>query len=68
MLAFFLKPRNFLPKRRLEIVVANDRLNETIEEIVKAAATGKIGDGKIFVIEQDQVIRIRTGEAGEEAI
>ena len=48
--------------------MANDRLNETIEEIVKAAATGKIGDGKIFVIEQDQVIRIRTGEAGEEAI
>ncbi|MCK5477368.1 MAG: P-II family nitrogen regulator [Methylococcales bacterium] len=59
---------DFLPKNRLEIVVANDRLNETIEEIVKAAATGKIGDGKIFVIEQDQVIRIRTGEAGEEAI
>ena len=59
---------DFLPKTRLEIVVANDRLDETIEAIVKTAATGKIGDGKIFVIDQDQVIRIRTGETGEEAI
>ena len=59
---------DFLPKTRLEIVVANDRLDETIEAIVKAGATGKIGDGKIFVIDQEQVIRIRTGETGEEAI
>ena len=59
---------DFLPKTRLEIVVANDRIDETIEAIVKTAATGKIGDGKIFVIDQGQVIRIRTGETGEEAI
>ena len=59
---------DFLPKTRLEIVVANDRLDQTIEAIVKTAATGKIGDGKIFVINQNQVIRIRTSETGEEAI
>ena len=59
---------DFLPKTRLEIVVSNDKLDETIDTIVKTAVTGKIGDGKIFVIDQDQVIRIRTGETGEEAI
>ena len=59
---------DFLPKTRLEIVVSNDRLDETIETIVKTAGTGKIGDGKIFVINQDQIIRIRTGETGEEAL
>ncbi|MFW5443720.1 MAG: P-II family nitrogen regulator [Methylococcaceae bacterium] len=59
---------DFLPKTRLEIVIANDRLSEAIETIVKTAVTGKIGDGKIFVIDQDQVVRIRTGETGEDAI
>lgn len=59
---------DFLPKTRLEIVVANDRVDDTIETIVKAASTGKIGDGKIFVINQEQVIRIRTGETGEDAL
>jgi len=59
---------DFLPKTRLEIVVADDRANEIIEIIVKTAATGKIGDGKIFVINQDQIIRIRTGETAEDAI
>ncbi|MBT3811612.1 MAG: P-II family nitrogen regulator [Gammaproteobacteria bacterium] len=59
---------DFLPKTRLEIAVADDRLDETIKAIVKAAATGKIGDGKIFVINQEQVIRIRTGETGGNAL
>lgn len=59
---------DFLPKTKLEIAVADDRLDETIKAIVKAAATGKIGDGKIFVIDQDQVMRIRTGETGENAL
>jgi len=58
----------FLPKTRLEVIVANDNVNETIEAIVKAAVTGKSGDGKIFVIDKEQVIRIRTGETGEEAM
>jgi nitrogen regulatory protein P-II 2 len=59
---------DFLPKTRLEILVANNRLDETIKTIVNTAATGKIGDGKIFVINQDQVVRIRTGETGKEAL
>jgi len=59
---------DFLPKTRLEVVVAEDRLDEIIEVIVNTAATGKIGDGKVFVVNQEQVIRIRTGETGEEAI
>jgi len=59
---------DFLPKTRLEIIVADNRLDETIEAIVNTAATGKIGDGKIFVLNQEQIIRIRTGETNEEAI
>lgn len=59
---------DFLPKAKLEIAVADDQVEATIEAIVKAANTGKIGDGKIFVAPLDQVIRIRTGETGEEAI
>lgn len=59
---------DFLPKTRLEVAVADDKLDETIRAIIKAAATGKIGDGKIFVVDQEQVIRIRTGETGENAL
>jgi nitrogen regulatory protein P-II 2 len=59
---------DFLPKVKLEIAVADDQVETTIEAIVKAACTGKIGDGKIFVSALEQVIRIRTGEIGEEAI
>ena len=59
---------DFLPKVKIEIAAADDRLDEIIEAIQKAANTGKIGDGKIFVVNLEQVIRIRTGEAGEEAI
>lgn len=59
---------DFLPKVKMEIAVAEDIAEQAIEVIVKAANTGKIGDGKIFVTTLEQVIRIRTGETGEEAI
>ncbi|MGZ8192303.1 MAG: P-II family nitrogen regulator [Methylobacter sp.] len=59
---------DFLPKVKLEIAVSDDILNEAIETIVRSANTGKIGDGKIFVTDLEQVIRIRTGETGEDAI
>ena len=59
---------DFLPKSKLEIAVADDQVDATIDAIIKAANTGKIGDGKIFVAPLEQVIRIRTGETGEEAI
>ncbi len=59
---------DFLPKVRLEVVVQDDRVEEVLESIIKSARTGKIGDGKIFVIDLEQVIRIRTGESGEEAL
>ncbi|MFI3188630.1 transcriptional regulator [Crenothrix sp. D3] len=59
---------DFLPKVKLEIAVADDVVNQAVEAIVKAANTGKIGDGKIFVSNLEQVIRIRTGETGEDAI
>ena len=59
---------DFLPKLRLDIVVSDGQVDECIEAITKAARTGKIGDGKIFVTPVEQVIRIRTGESGEEAI
>ncbi len=59
---------DFLPKVKLEIAVADDVLEKAIETIVNAANTGKIGDGKILVSNLEQVIRIRTGETGEDAI
>ena len=59
---------DFLPKVKMEIAVAEDIAGQAIEAIVKSANTGKIGDGKIFVTSLEQVIRIRTGETGEEAI
>jgi len=59
---------DFLPKIKLELVVTDDMSEAVIDAIVKAAHTGKIGDGKIFVTNIDQVIRIRTGETGESAI
>jgi nitrogen regulatory protein P-II 1 len=59
---------DFLPKMRLEMVVADSLVDTAIEAIVKAARTGKIGDGKIFVSNVEQVIRIRTGETGEAAV
>jgi len=59
---------DFLPKLKLELAVADDMLDHVIETISKAAHTGKIGDGKIFVFDLEQVIRVRTGETGEDAL
>jgi nitrogen regulatory protein P-II 1 len=59
---------DFLPKVKVEAVVASDRVELAIEAITKAARTGKIGDGKIFVTAVEQVIRIRTGEMNESAV
>src|SRR5512136_1810005 len=59
---------DFLPKVKLEIAVADDRVEKAVSTIVKAANTEKIGDGKIFVSNLEEVIRIRTGETGEDAI
>jgi nitrogen regulatory protein P-II 1 len=59
---------DFLPKVKIEIVVSDEALDRAIEAIVKAARTGKIGDGKIFVMPVEQVVRIRTGETGEAAV
>ena len=59
---------DFLPKLKLEIIVADNILEQTMEAIQKAAHTGRIGDGKIFVVNIDQAIRIRTGEIGAAAI
>ncbi len=59
---------DFLPKVKLEVVVADSMLDRAMEAIITAARTGKIGDGKIFVTTVEQVVRIRTGESGEEAI
>ena len=59
---------DFLPKVKLEIAISEGLLDQTLEAIIKAANTGKIGDGKIFVSDLSQVIRIRTGEEGSDAI
>lgn len=59
---------DFLPKAKLEVAVADDMAERVVECICEAARTGKVGDGKIFVSALDQVVRIRTGEAGEQAI
>ncbi len=59
---------DFLPKVKIEIAVSDELCQRAIEAIVKAANTGKIGDGKIFIINLEEVIRIRTGETGDQAI
>lgn len=59
---------DFLPKMKLELIVTNDQCELAIEAIMKTAQTGKIGDGKIFVFDVEQVVRIRTGEENEDAI
>ena len=59
---------DFLPKIKLELVLPENLVDSAIEAIIKAAHTGKIGDGKIFVSVVEQVIRIRTGETGESAV
>jgi nitrogen regulatory protein P-II 1 len=59
---------DFMPKVKIEIVVEKDQADQVVETIVKSARTGKIGDGKIFILPVEEVIRIRTGERGESAI
>ncbi len=59
---------DFLPKIKIEVVLADAQVAAVVEAIVKAAKTGKIGDGKIFVSSVESVIRIRTGETGEQAV
>ena len=59
---------DFLPKVKIEVAIGDDQLDRVIEAISKAANTGKIGDGKIFVVNLEQAIRIRTGETGSDAI
>ena len=59
---------DFLPKVKLDIAVSDDQVDRAIETIIQAANTGKIGDGKIFVTPVEQVVRIRTGEIGNEAL
>ncbi len=59
---------DFIPKVKLEIIVDAPQVDEVIDTIITAAKTGKIGDGKIFVLPVDEVIRVRTGEKGTEAI
>jgi nitrogen regulatory protein P-II 2 len=59
---------DFLPKVKIEAAIRNEMVDQVIEAIEKSASTGKIGDGKIFVFDVEQVVRIRTGETGEEAL
>ena len=59
---------DFIPKIKIEVVVDADRVEEVIEKTLQAANTGKIGDGKIFVVPVEQAIRVRTGEKGKDAL
>lgn len=59
---------DFLPKIKMEIIVDADQVEQVIETVVEAARTGKIGDGKIFVLPVEQIVRVRTGETDHEAI
>ena len=59
---------NFLPKVKVEVAVSEDLAEQVVEAIMKAAHTGKIGDGKIFVMDIERAVRIRTGEINEEAL
>lgn len=58
----------FLPKVKIEVAIADEQLDKVLDSIQKAANTGKIGDGKIFVFDLEQILRIRTGETGTDAI
>jgi len=59
---------DFLPKAKIEVAVADDLVERAVEAISTAARTGKVGDGKIFVVDLEQALRIRTGEAGDSAL
>ncbi|MFT5785132.1 MAG: nitrogen regulatory protein PII [Ascidiaceihabitans sp.] len=59
---------NFVPKIKLEIVVSTDMADQIVATIIKTAQTGKIGDGKVFVLDVDQAVRVRTGETNDDAL
>ena len=59
---------DFLPKAKVEVAVADDRVDQVVEAIIDSAKTGKVGDGKIFITQLDEVWRIRTGETGDSAL
>lgn len=59
---------DFLPKIKLDIIVSDDMATKVVDAIIESARTGKIGDGKIFILPMEEVIRIRTGERGEDAL
>ena len=59
---------DFIPKIKLEIIIQEEQVDQVLETIIKVARTGKIGDGKIFVLPVERVIRVRTGETGSEAV
>ncbi|MBR7887541.1 P-II family nitrogen regulator [Marinomonas sp. A79] len=59
---------DFLPKVKIELAIADDMIDQVVEAITSAANTGKIGDGKIFIVNLEQAVRIRTGETGVEAV
>jgi nitrogen regulatory protein PII len=59
---------SFIPKLKLEVAVADARLDDAIQALGNAARTGKIGDGKVFVLDLEQALRVRTGETGDEAL
>ena len=59
---------NFVPKIKLEIVVSDDMSDQIVATIIKTAQTGKIGDGKVFVLDVDQAVRVRTGETNDDAL
>lgn len=59
---------DFLPKIKIEIAIQDEQLDQVVEAIVNAAGTGKIGDGKVFITPLEQIVRIRTGESGPDAI
>lgn len=59
---------DFIPKIKIEIVVETDMVDKTVETIIQSVKTGKIGDGKIFVLPTEEVVRVRTGEKGKDAI
>ena len=59
---------DYVPKMKIEVAVDDDRTDEVIEAIIEAAGTGKIGDGKIFVTNLENVVRVRTGETGSQAL
>ena len=59
---------DFLPKIKIEVILTDDSVDKAVEAIISSAKTGRIGDGKIFIYPMEEVIRIRTGEKGEEAI